>query len=156
MSYSQAMNGVLFTMASGPYKSSKRRHHCLWTELINKRLGEESSHAKRLTACRVMQYRHGHMRRYFKLEGHRGSSAEHCIHKCTEFLQLLISWECVCVPVKGAAYQGELPGRGNTDTEILKGKPWTKRLGDKRKKASGTAGVKAQRHKRVWHFKRYS
>ena len=46
--------------------------------------------------------------------------------------------------------------RGNTDTEILKGKPLTKRLGDKRKKASRTAGVKAQRHKSVWHFKRYS
>ena len=52
MSYSQAMNGVLFTMASGPYNSSKRCYHCLWTELINKRLGEESSHGKRLTVCR--------------------------------------------------------------------------------------------------------
>lgn len=83
-----------------------------------------------------MQYSHDHTWNYFKLEGHRGIIAEHCIHKRTEFLQLLICWESVCVPVKGVAYQGELPGRGDTDTEILKGQPQTKRLGDKRKKGS--------------------
>lgn len=57
---------------------------------------------------------------------------------------------------EGAAYQ-ELPGRGNTDTEILKRQTMNKEARrQKGKKASGTADVKAQRHKRVWHFKRYS
>lgn len=95
-----------------------------------------------------MQYSHGHTRRYFKLEGHRGSSAEHCIHKCTEFLQLLTSWECVCVPVKGAAYQGELPGRGNTDTEILKRQTMNKearRQKEKGKWNSRCKGSEAQK-----------
>lgn len=120
MSYSQAMNGVLFTMASGPYNSSKRCYHCLWTELINKRLGEESSHGKRLTVCRELcntaMTTRGVILNWRATEESLQSTAS--IHKYTEFLQLLICLESVCVPVKGAAYQGELPGRG--DTEILK------------------------------------
>lgn len=60
-----------------------------------------------------MQYSHDHTWSYFKLEGHRGIIAEHCIHP-----QAYRVLAVVDLPVKGAAYQGELPGRG--DTEILK------------------------------------